>query len=738
MLATKGSLQASNSYMAQGGVAAASRTTTASSSTPPTRSRPAAASATRPPSTSSSARARAGSPTSSGWACASTATPPGGYRLGREGGHGRRRILHAGGAATGAAIAEALIARVAADPRIERSRAHGGHRACERGETAAPAPGCSATTSCGSRGARMTLLATGGACALFARTTNPPGAIGDGIALAYRAGAVLRDMEFVQFHPTALAGGGRAFLISEAVRGEGAQLVDGSGHRFMPGVHPDAELAPRDVVTKRDPGAPRGGRHGIPRACATSTATASCSASRTSPPAAARPGFDLCRRPGPGGARRALPDGRHRHRPRRRHVDRRPLRRRGVRLDRASTGPTGSRPTPCSSASSSPAARSTAAWHGRTPDADAGPPPDRPLARAPLPELRRRMWQDAGPVRDDDGLSTPAGLDRRAARAPTRCSSRSLIAAAAAAPHREPRRPPSPRLPRNRPRPRPGAATCPPLHSTSVIDARPGGGRRPRRPHDRGDDHRRSEGDRDMVMREPGVVCGLAWRSPVVRRLDPTPRWTCSSRRRERRGRAVHDRPDRALGPRDPDGRAHRAQPAAAAVGHRHRHPPVRHRGRRARASRSSTRARPRRACAAGQARRRLRGRHEPSRGSRRRDPDQGQPRRPRHRRPRGRARRPRRLSAPARAGRGRHARAARRRHRRRRRQRPARQHERPPPPRRRRACGRRVRLEASGGVTLETVRPIAESGVDAISIGALTHSVRALDISLEVHPCPR
>ena len=107
--------------------------------------------------------------------------------------------------------------------------------------------------------ARMTLLATGGACALFARTTNPPGAIGDGIALAYRAGAVLRDMEFVQFHPTALAGGGRAFLISEAVRGEGAHLVDGSGDRFMTGAHPDAELAPRDVVTKAILAAARAG-----------------------------------------------------------------------------------------------------------------------------------------------------------------------------------------------------------------------------------------------------------------------------------------------------------------------------------------------------------------------------------------------------------------------------------------------------------------------------------------------
>ena len=171
------------------------------------------------------------------------------HLLGREGGHSRRRILHAGGAATGAAIAKALIARVAAEPRIEVLE-HTAAIALAGGED-----GCAGAWLLGHDElrlvrARMTLLATGGACALFARTTNPPGAIGDGIALAHRAGAVVRDMEFVQFHPTALAGGGRAFLISEAVRGEGAHLVDGSGHRFMTGVHPDAELAPRDVVTK--------------------------------------------------------------------------------------------------------------------------------------------------------------------------------------------------------------------------------------------------------------------------------------------------------------------------------------------------------------------------------------------------------------------------------------------------------------------------------------------------------
>src|SRR6478609_457275 len=164
--------------------------------------------------------------------------PAGAYRLGREGGHGRRRILQADGAATGAAIAGALIARVAANPRIHVLEHTAALALATDGDDCAGAWLLGHDELRLAR-ARMTLLTTGGACALFHRTTNPPGATGDGIALAYRAGATVRDMEFVQFHPTALAGGGRAFLISEAVRGEGAHLVDGSGERFMAGIHPE-------------------------------------------------------------------------------------------------------------------------------------------------------------------------------------------------------------------------------------------------------------------------------------------------------------------------------------------------------------------------------------------------------------------------------------------------------------------------------------------------------------------
>ena len=99
------------------------------------------------------------------------------------------------------------------------------------------------------------LLATGGAGRLFARTSNPSVATADGLALAWRAGASVRDLEFFQFHPTTLAadevpGGPPALLISEAVRGEGAVLLDAAGYRFMPDYHPDAELAPRDVVSR--------------------------------------------------------------------------------------------------------------------------------------------------------------------------------------------------------------------------------------------------------------------------------------------------------------------------------------------------------------------------------------------------------------------------------------------------------------------------------------------------------
>jgi L-aspartate oxidase len=174
-------------------------------------------------------------------------TPDGTLQLGREAAHRHARIVHAGGDATGAAISTALIAAVrrTAITVVEHAllteliideAAVRGIRLL-RGDDAADLP------------ADAVILATGGAGRLYAHTTNPTGATGDGIAVALRAGAVVADLEFVQFHPTILASG-PAFLISEAVRGEGATLLDDTGRRFTFDTHPDGELAPRDVVSR--------------------------------------------------------------------------------------------------------------------------------------------------------------------------------------------------------------------------------------------------------------------------------------------------------------------------------------------------------------------------------------------------------------------------------------------------------------------------------------------------------
>ena len=173
-----------------------------------------------------------------------------GPALAREGAHSRARVAHAGGDATGARITEAVVAAVRASGRA--------HRALEtavaidvrdgraRGVVTEDAAGRRTR-----RGARAVVLATGGLGAVFARTTNPPTATGDGPALAARAGAALCDMEFVQFHPTALAvGEGGLPLVTEAIRGEGAVLRDARGRRFLFDVHPMGELGPRDVVAR--------------------------------------------------------------------------------------------------------------------------------------------------------------------------------------------------------------------------------------------------------------------------------------------------------------------------------------------------------------------------------------------------------------------------------------------------------------------------------------------------------
>ncbi|MGZ5374814.1 MAG: L-aspartate oxidase [Solirubrobacterales bacterium] len=162
--------------------------------------------------------------------------------LGLEGGHSRRRIVHAGGASTGRRITERLTELVAGERRIEVLEGCSALALWSEGERCA-----GVITDRGPLGSPATILATGGAAALWRRTTNPWGAIGAGSVLAHAAGAVLADLELCQFHPTALALPGDdqhdGTLVTEAVRGEGAKLLDTAGRRFTD------ELAPRDVVT---------------------------------------------------------------------------------------------------------------------------------------------------------------------------------------------------------------------------------------------------------------------------------------------------------------------------------------------------------------------------------------------------------------------------------------------------------------------------------------------------------
>jgi L-aspartate oxidase len=183
----------------------------------------------------------------------------GALALTREGGHHRNRIAHAGGDATGAEISRALVAAVALDPGIELIEGalvldllrdeDGG----AQGVTL-HVMGQGQRDGVGAALAPAVVLATGGFGQVFAQTTNPAVATGDGVALALRAGAEVADLEFVQFHPTVMWLGPRARgqqpLVSEAVRGEGAHLLDATGERFMVDVHPMAELAPRDVVAR--------------------------------------------------------------------------------------------------------------------------------------------------------------------------------------------------------------------------------------------------------------------------------------------------------------------------------------------------------------------------------------------------------------------------------------------------------------------------------------------------------
>ncbi|MDF6043147.1 L-aspartate oxidase [Streptomyces sp. JH14] len=185
-------------------------------------------------------------------------TAAGDIALTREGGHHRRRIAHAGGDATGAEISRALVeaVRAAALHTVENALVLDLLTDAEGRTTGVTlhVMGEGQHDGVGAVHAPAVVLATGGMGQVFSATTNPAVSTGDGVALALRAGAEVSDLEFVQFHPTVLFLGadseGQQPLVSEAVRGEGAHLVDASGTRFMLGQHELAELAPRDIVAK--------------------------------------------------------------------------------------------------------------------------------------------------------------------------------------------------------------------------------------------------------------------------------------------------------------------------------------------------------------------------------------------------------------------------------------------------------------------------------------------------------
>ena len=169
----------------------------------------------------------------------------------KEAAHSRRRILHAHGDSTGREIVRALLAKTAQTPGI-KLLAHSATQSlivrdgrCVGVSYVDPSGHVRSVTG------RAVILASGGAGQIYLRTTNPVVATGDGMAMAYLAGATLRDMEFVQFHPTALRlEGAPSFLLTEAIRGEGGILINKAGERFMPNYHESAELAPRDIVSR--------------------------------------------------------------------------------------------------------------------------------------------------------------------------------------------------------------------------------------------------------------------------------------------------------------------------------------------------------------------------------------------------------------------------------------------------------------------------------------------------------
>ena len=175
--------------------------------------------------------------------------------LSHEAAHTHRRVVRAGGDQSGKIICEVLARKLRAESRITLDEGARAHELIVDGERVVGAWIRRADGEIMPVLARATVLATGGAGQLFARTSNPASALGQGLTLAFNAGAALADLEFIQFHPTGLWTGERQIgqpvpLLSEAIRGEGARLVNHRGERFMLDIHPGAELAPRDIVAR--------------------------------------------------------------------------------------------------------------------------------------------------------------------------------------------------------------------------------------------------------------------------------------------------------------------------------------------------------------------------------------------------------------------------------------------------------------------------------------------------------
>ena len=173
--------------------------------------------------------------------------------FGQEGAHSRRRVLHSHGDSTGKEMARALYSKAVTMPSIRFLSYSAITDLVTDGDEVLGAIGFDARSGGGYilLRANAVMLATGGMGRVYSATTNPDVATGDGVAVAWRAGAAIGDIEFIQFHPTALhKEGAPCFLLSEALRGEGARLLNQSGERFMPRCHPMAELAPRDVVSR--------------------------------------------------------------------------------------------------------------------------------------------------------------------------------------------------------------------------------------------------------------------------------------------------------------------------------------------------------------------------------------------------------------------------------------------------------------------------------------------------------